>query len=402
MNRDSSGADRAALRADAQSPLSIPPGPVTSAILARIEKELRDMWTAPLAPGEMPKSRVCTMNLVVAASSREVADRYTAVVEEVTASMPSRAIVVTLEPESPTRALEGEATAVCVRGESGVVCSERVRLVASGSVCARVASIVDALLVPEIPTALVWLGRVHTDDDVFTSMALRSQRVVLDTEYTSLASLVQLAKWLREESEPRPALADLAWTRLATWQELCARFFDEARTRDHAREITRVTVRQASDSGARLGSEGALLLGWLATRLGWRATRMGGALRMKREDGRDVSLVLGAVPRPEGVAPGALASVEIEAASGGQALKGSIVRELASGGGVDGKTLDADVVTWTCELAGQPCQTRSVRLRANKGARVLERTLHRQVYDPTLVESVQFAEHFFEDGVVVR
>jgi glucose-6-phosphate dehydrogenase assembly protein OpcA len=391
----------AAVNSDAY-PLSIPPGPATSAILGRIERELRDMWTAPLAPGEMPKSRACTMNLVVAAASREVAERYTAVVDEVTASMPSRAIVVTLEPESPTRALEGDATAVCVPGDSGVVCSERVRLYASGSVCARVASTVEALLVAEIPTALVWLGRVHTDDDVFTSMARSAQRVVLDTEYTSLASLVQLAKWSREENDVRPALADLAWTRLATWQELCARFFDEARTRDHAREMTRVTVRQASDSGARLGSEGALLLGWLATRLGWRATRMGGALRMKREDGRDVALVLGAVARPDGVAPGALASVEIETASGGLVMKGSVVRELASGADVEGKTADADVVTWTCELTGQPRQSRSVRLRANKGARVLERTLHRPVHDAALVESVQFAEHFFEDGVVVR
>jgi glucose-6-phosphate dehydrogenase assembly protein OpcA len=276
-----------------------------------------------------------------------------------------------------------------------------VGLYASGSVCARVVSTVEALLVAEIPTTLVWLGRVHTDDDVFTSLASSAQRVVLDTEYTSLASLVQLAKWSREE-EGRPALADLAWTRLATWQELCARFFDEGRTREHARAITRVTVRQASDSGARLGSETALLLGWLATRLGWRATRMGGALRLKREDGRDVVLSVGAVAKPEGVAPGALASVEIEATTGGTSMVGTIVRDLASGADVEGKTPDADVVNWSLDLTGQPRQSRRVRLRANKGARVLERTLHRPAHDAALVESVRFAENFFEDGVVIR
>ena len=383
------------------SPLSIPPGPATSVILGRIERELRDMWSAQLAPGEAPRSRACTMNLVVAASSRDMADRYTAVVDEVTASIPSRAIIVALEPDAPTRALEGSASAVCVPGESGVVCSERVGLYASGSVCARVVSTVEALLVAEIPTTLVWLGRVHTDDDVFTSLASSAQRVVLDTEYTSLASLVQLAKWSREE-EGRPALADLAWTRLATWQELCARFFDEGRTREHARAITRVTVRQASDSGARLGSETALLLGWLATRLGWRATRMGGALRLKREDGRDVVLSVGAVAKPEGVAPGALESVEIEATTGGTSMVGTIVRDLASGADVEGKTPDADVVNWSLDLTGQPRQSRRVRLRANKGARVLERTLHRPAHDAALVESVRFAENFFEDGVVIR
>ncbi len=82
-------------------------------------------------------------------------------------------------------------------------------------------------------------------------------------------------------------------------------------------------------------------------------------------------------------------------------LKGTIDRELASGGGVDGKTADADVVTWRIEVSGLPPLEQRVRLRANKGARVLERTLHRPMADPALVESVQFAEHFFEDGVVV-
>ena len=382
------------------SPLSIPPGPPTSAILDRLERELRGLWTTPLVPGEAPKSRVCTMNLVVA-GSREIANRYTAVVDEVTAGVPSRAIVISLEAEEDTKPLEGEATAVCTPGEGGAVCSERVRLDASGSVCARVASAVEALVVPEIPTTLVWLGRVHMDDAVFTSLAEQAQRVVLDTEYTSLASLLQLARWSREDAG-RPALADMAWTRLSTWQELCARLFDEPRTRDHVAAITRVTLHQASESGARLGSEGALLLGWLATRLGWKAVRMGGGLKMKREDGRDVQLVLGAVDRPSVVAPLALKSVTIEAELGGTKLVGTMDRELASGGSGNGITSDADVIQWQLEQTGQPTMQQRVRLGTNKAARVLERTLHRPAFDPLLVESVQFAEHFLEDGVVVR
>ena len=155
-------------------------------------------------------------------------------------------------------------------------------------------------------------------------MAENAQQVILDSEYTTAGSLLELERWSRAE-EGRPALADMAWTRIAPWQDMCARFFDEPRT-EHAAAITRVTLHQASESGARLGSEGALFLGWLATRLGWRAGRMGGALRMRRADGRDVSLHVGAVARPEGVAPAALASITIEAALGGVTLKGTIDR----------------------------------------------------------------------------
>ena len=56
-----------ALRVDSP-PLSIPPGPPTSAIIERLERELRELWVT--APGETPKSRVCLMNLVVAVGSR--------------------------------------------------------------------------------------------------------------------------------------------------------------------------------------------------------------------------------------------------------------------------------------------------------------------------------------------
>ncbi len=378
--------------------LTIPPGPPTSAILARLERDVRALWLG--LPGELPKSRVCMMNLVVAVTSRAIADRYTPVVDEVAAILPSCAIIVALESAAPTRPLAGSATAVSTPGEGGAVCSERIRLDAFGSVCARVASAVEALIAPEVPTTLVWLGPVRADDEVFTSMAGSAQRVILDSEYTSAASLLELARWSRG-GDGRPAFADMAWTRIAPWQDLCARFFDDPRT-EHAGAITRVSRHQASAAGAPLGSEGALLLGWLANRLGWRAERTGGALRVRRADGQEVQLEVGAVPRPEVVAPQALASLTVESSTGGVSLKGTIDRELASGAEMSGKTPDADVLTWRLDVSGQAVIEQRVRLRANKGARVLERTLHRPIVDATLVDAVQFAKHFFDDGVAVR
>src|SRR5580693_5383102 len=53
--------------------LTIPPGPPTSAILARLVREVRELWRG--LPGELPKSHVCMMNLVVAVPSRVLADR---------------------------------------------------------------------------------------------------------------------------------------------------------------------------------------------------------------------------------------------------------------------------------------------------------------------------------------
>lgn len=378
-------------------------------VLDRIERELRDIWKVSV-PGELPKSRACTMNLVVVAATVAVAEAYTSVVDDVTRGIPARAIVVALDGDAAADALEGEATAVCWLGDAGAVCSERVRLTARGAICARIASAVEALCVPEMPTTLVWLGRVHVDDPVFLSLAASANRIVLDTEYTSLGSLLHLARWSREEPT-RPNIADLAWTRLALWQELCARFFDSPELREHATRVTKLTIVQASEPGARLGSEGALLLGWLATRLGWKPARLGGTLRFQRADGGVVVVTLGAVPRPTGVAPAALASVTLEAERDGVTANASILRELASG--LHDDEPDQDILVWRLttrspEPATSPEESRPgdveqrVRLRANRGARLLERTLHRPPCDPALNEAASFAEQVIEDDLLCR
>ena len=371
-------------------------------LIARLEKELRDLWASPEDGSNAPKSRVCTMNLEVVASSRELLERYTPVVDEVTASIPSRVILASIEPDAPGDEITGEATAVCSLEGGKNICSERITLWATGNAAARSASAIEAFLVPEIPTALLWLGRVHVDDPVFEDLANDAHRVILDSMYTSLASLLNVAAWARKQAS-RPQVSDMAWTRLAPWQEMIARFFDPADSRPLVTKITKITVKQASNPGARLGSEPALLLGWLATRLDWKTTRLGGKTRFKRPDGATVIIEVGAVPKPAGVAPDSLAVVVIEAEADGAKMVGSIERDLASGlgSGREDATADADVVLWRHVTAGSAPLEQRVRLSANKAAKWLERTLHRPKSDPTFDESVAFAEHIVEDGLTV-
>ncbi len=364
--------------------------PPRSTTIAAIEKQLREIWTQ--APGESTQTRACTMNLVVVAS-RDVADRYLPVIDEVVLSTPARAILVALEPDSNASVLEGDVSAIHGFGENASA-SERVRLFASGAVCARVGSAVEALLVPEIPTALVWLARVHVDDPVFSSLADDAHRVILDTEYTSLASLLQLSRWARGASN-RPNIADLAWTRLAPWQEMCARFFDDPKLTGHAKKIQKLVIRQASDAGTKLGSEAALLLGWFATRLGWTVHRIGGSVRFRRPDGDTVVLELRKSPTPATIAPAALTGVSVEASENGVSIVGTLNLEVEG-------TDSAALLVWKLDAEVPSASEQRVRLSANKGARMLERTLHRPSNDPALAESALFAEEIYEEGLVVQ
>lgn len=351
--------------------------------IATIERELAALWSAPEEPGALPKTRVCTMNLVVVAESPRKAERYTTVVDEVTATTPARALVIAVHPETPGDALTGSATAVCALDEGRQVCSERVRLDASADAADRLPSALDALLVPELPTVLVWVGPVNAADPLFVAAAARADRVVIDSEYSSFASTVELATWAA--SAPHTCIVDLAWVRLASWQELCARMFDDAPHRPLVDCLEAVEIEQASGEGAALGSEAALLLGWLSARLGWVLSARDGNVHAVRADGAPIDVRVRAVGETAGVAPCVLARVQLRARLGATVLKSCIDRKL--GTGLATATLDADVIEW-CNAGPDGEREGRIRLGANKAAKWLERALHRPAADRLLMAAI--------------
>jgi len=359
----------------------VSPGP--AAVIGRIEGELRALWAAPPAPGEMPKSRACTMNLVLVAASVDIAREWVPVVDEVLQGTPARALVVGLDPDGPD-ALEADVSGVCTPGDAGaLLCSERVSLVARGAVSVRLPSVVAGLTVTDVPTTLVWLGRVHPDDPVFAALASDATRIVLDASRGSLAGLADVVYWLRTKAPAvRPGVADLTWVRLSTWQELCARIFDEPRLRPLAERVTGVTIVQDGSVGAPLGPQGTLLLGWLATRLGWKAASLAGKLRLVRRDGATIAVTLRS-QGPGGNGGPSLRAASIDAAGGDLSVHGEMVRE-------DG------TACWRTEIrsgSSEPQRIEQrVRLRDEASAALLDRTLHRPTQDPALEEAATWVD----------
>ena len=131
----------------------------------------------------------------------------------------------------------------------------------------------------------MWLGKVHVEGPHLRDLANDAHRIILDSGYTSVASVIQVAAWARKQPNA-PRIMDLAWTRMAAWQELLARFFDAsdiaASRADHQGEPQTAGGRARRASAPRA----ALMLGWIGTRLGWKLARLGGAVRLKRADGR--------------------------------------------------------------------------------------------------------------------
>ena len=194
------------------------------------------------------------MNLVVVAASPELAEQWVPIVDDVRAGVPARAIVVGLDPDGGRRARGRDVSAVCTpaqRRRAGRVLRARHARRARRACAPASRAASRSLCLTDVPTTLVWLGRVHTDDPAFAPLAREAGRIVLDAAQGSLASLANVVYWARARRDAeRPGVADLAWTRLAPWQELCARMFDEPRLRALASRVTRLTLVQASDAGA--------------------------------------------------------------------------------------------------------------------------------------------------------
>ena len=125
-----------------------------------------------------------------------------------------------------------------------------------------VRSAVAALRLPEAPVILLWIAPGIGDDDRFCQLSPEARTIVYNSSlvHEGGESLDELAAY--SQRHPELALADIAYLRLAPWQESVAIFFD-GRV-EELPDMRRVEIACGSDP------EGFYLLGWLASRLRWR------------------------------------------------------------------------------------------------------------------------------------
>jgi glucose-6-phosphate dehydrogenase assembly protein OpcA len=192
-------------------------------------------------------------------------------------------------------------------------------------------------------------------------------------------------------------VADLAWVRLAPWQELCARIFDEPRLRPLADHVTGLSIVQDRRGGSALGPQGTLLLAWLATRLGWKATSLAGRLRLVRRDGGAIAVSLRGGDGGSAGA-GSLLSIAVDARLGELSVHGEMER-VAQGPPARDEAPPAKDATacWRMEVRSGSDEPRRIEQRVRlrdeaDGSALLDRTLHRPTHDAALEEAAVWAD----------
>jgi glucose-6-phosphate dehydrogenase assembly protein OpcA len=122
-------------------------------------------------------------------------------------------------------------------------------------------SAVSALKLPDAPVVLLWIARGIGSDPRFTILRDEAQTIVYNSSLVDVGSdaLAELVDYMAQHAGL--VLADIAYLRLAPWQECVAIFFD-GKT-DELADLERVEIGCGSEP------EAYYLVGWLASRLQW-------------------------------------------------------------------------------------------------------------------------------------
>ena len=245
--------------------------------VAAIERELTQLWKHASEDGATegsPVVRACSLNFIVVADGPERTSGLEEIISQVTVDHPGRIMVVSLDRKSGMPGINAWVSARCSLPVPGgkQVCCEQINLTASGTDSNRVPSIVTSLLVPDIPTIILWKAPLDARDGILRMFTHIADRVLIDSseELHPASSLVSWGTFL-EEHGTQTAFGDLAWTHLTQWRSVLAQAFQPEEVRQQSGGIDAVTIEYSSTrtpvhSGL---SQSFLAVAWLAQAFHW-------------------------------------------------------------------------------------------------------------------------------------
>lgn len=149
-----------------------------------------------------------------------------------------------------------------VDGDTRHTQSEEIRIGARDLDPQQLRSIVHALLIPDIPTSMLWTGE-HLAEPRFAELEPLARTIVVDSSRAA-AGTGTIRELAAISDERAQRIRDLAYLRLLPWQDMIAQFFDDEDLLGELDRIAEVELATGSDA------EAYYLAGWLASRLDWK------------------------------------------------------------------------------------------------------------------------------------
>ena len=239
-----------------------------------VDKELTRLWRQTAEGGlpgvSAPVTRVLLANLLVYAQSDSEADEAQAVIADMAAEYPTRAVVMDAQPGSDRERFDADISVLCDINEHGArLCGESIRLHIHDTDHAALGTIIP-LLAPDLPIYLWTPGDIVLEDSAIRQLARSSDHWIIDSRrLNQWTSKLEFAKSLTSDAEASPRLHDLAWTSLRHWRETIAEIFDPAPARQYLAGITSVRIAYKPGASDLPAVEAVMTAGWMMRQLGW-------------------------------------------------------------------------------------------------------------------------------------
>jgi len=207
-----------------------------------------------LASLRLDEDRAARLRTSVMTHIAWVPEEWVEAAEDVLAGLaerhPSRTIV--LFPQSGKGGLEGEVSVESFgAGENRSVCTDTIRIHLHGTSAEHPGSVVEPLLITDLPVFLRWRGVPAFGDSAFEELVDVDRLIVDSTEWPDLprpyAELAQVFD--------RVAVSDIAWARTSRWRSMLASLWPAIA------KVERIKVTGTE-------AQAQLLAGWLRSRLG--------------------------------------------------------------------------------------------------------------------------------------
>ncbi len=250
-----------------------------NASIKQVERELARGRGEHSEGEQSPSQRTSVMNHVAWVPERWT-DAAMATLDGMQERLPSRAIVLFPRPDDPRDAIDADVDVRCFTGSSRSrgVCFEVILLYLRGARAAAPASVVEPLLVPDLPDFLRWRGDLPFEEPQLEQLVDVADRLVVDS-----------SEWRGPEEAfarlpalfDRVVVSDVAWGRLEPWREAIAQLWPGI----------------ADASALRVAgpkADALLLVGWLRSRLGSEISlehEPAGEIELVEVDGDPVDLV---------------------------------------------------------------------------------------------------------------
>ena len=233
-----------------------------------IEKSLAEIWRGE-KDGEHAVTRAALWNVVAHTASSDHHTSASETLGRASASVPQRAIVIRSTPSGEAEIATWISANCHLVGPGKQVCSEQIDIIAGGDRIHRVPPIVNALLIPDMPVAIWWLGDLPNEHEEYVEALLEpADRLIVDSVHFDSPADLALIGRVAERTSTAPA--DLNWVRLEEWRTATASIFDAPHMRSRLESVRRVRVVAGVSETPFFGEsiESLLYASWLSVQTG--------------------------------------------------------------------------------------------------------------------------------------